>query len=74
MPSITITVPAAKVDAIADAVAARYGEPATAAGVRAHLIAHLRDTVQAYQKEQAQRAAGPDYNDGSWGSDLSEGV
>jgi len=41
----------------ADAVAAKYGLPATKAGVKTHIIDHLQEVRREYKKEQRERAA-----------------
>ena len=72
MPRLTIEVPAAHAAQIAEAVAATYGVEPTAAGVRKHLLQHLRRTVLDHTRQAAVNQATDDLVFGSDWDDLEE--
>jgi hypothetical protein len=75
MTQLTIRVPDGHIAEIAEAVAASYpsssGVPATAAGVRWHILQNLREIVRAHKRRKAASQAVQIF-DSDWG-DLDEG-
>ena len=69
MARLIINVPNVHAAQIAEAVAATYGVEPTAAGVRKHLLQHLRRTVLDHTRQVAVNQAttdlvfGPDWDD-----------
>ena len=72
MAQLTIQVPNAHAAQIAAAVAATYGVEPTAAGVRQHLLQHLRRTVLDHARQAAVDQATDDLVFGSDWDDLEE--
>lgn len=72
MATLTIRIPDVHAQKVADATSATYGVKATGAGVREHLIQHLRETVREYRRRLARRQADDDLVfDPTW-DDLEE--
>ena len=67
MPNLTISLPSAHIADIADAVAATYGVAATQAGLKAHILQHLRQTVREFERQGgAQTASDALVFDNTW--------